>query len=220
MTVVVVTLILVLSVVAVAAAGGTNLKVRTSQKIVATWNCQRQLEVPTTFLPHRLSPWFPHNAGFRRVQLNKWTAKLAACRARLHARGAALRTGDYTRLNDADLYALAGQAIRHGGIYSVRWGDASPILKGLCYEAVRRTFARYGNERWALHIVNRESGCNPGAVNTTYSDPGERATCIAQMIPNVHRWVDYGRCQRDLRYAVEVFVRLSRGGRSTGPWSL
>lgn len=206
--------------VATAKGAQPNLKNRTSQAIVATWQCQRQLDVPTTRLPDRLSPWFPHNTSFRRAQLNKWTARLQTCRERLHTRAAALRTGNYTILNDTDLYALADQAIRHGGIYSVRWGDASPILKGLCYEAVRREFARYGTQQWATHIVNRESGCNPGAVNTTYSDPGERATCISQMIPNVHRWVDYDRCQRDLFYAVRVFVKLSKGGNATRPWSL
>lgn len=199
-----------------ARAGGPNLKTRTSEKIVATWKCERLLgKQPSS----ARSPWVPHNQSFRRAQLNLWTNNLAACRKRLHLRADVLRTGQYHRLPDFDLYALSDQAIRHGGIYSVRWGDASPILKGLCYEAVRRTFARYGTEQWALRIVNRESGCNPGAVNTTYSDPRQRATCIAQMIPAVHTWVDYRRCQRDLRYAVQVFVSLSKGGRSTGPWS-
>jgi hypothetical protein len=112
----------------------------------------------------------------------------------------------------------AAKEIAHGGIYSVRWGDASPYLKSLCYEMVRRAFAPFGTDQWAIHIVNRESGCNPGAVNTTYSSWSQRAQCIAQMIPAVHTWVDYARCKRDLPYAVRVFVRLSNGGRETGPW--
>lgn len=188
--------------------------------IVQTWTCQSQLGVTRT--PANPSPWAlrRHSRGFVVALENKWRFRRVACLKRLHARADALRTGRYDRLNDSDLYALADQAVAHGGIYSQRWGDASPILKSICYEAVRRSFARFGTERWAIYVVNRESGCNPGAVNTTYSSWSQRAQCIAQMIPAVHTWVDYGRCKRDLRYAVQVFVKLSNGGSSTGPWSM
>ena len=33
-------------------------------------------------------------------------------------------------------------------------------------------------------------------------------------------WADFRRVQWDMRYAVATFVRLSRGGRNTGPWCL
>jgi hypothetical protein len=194
-------------------ARGPNLKTRTSEKISATWVCESLLGRPHT---HARSPWKPHNQSFRRAQLNLWTLNLARCRHHLHARADALRTGRFDQLPDGDLYALAAQAVASGAIYSQRWGDASPTLKSLCYEAVRRAFARFGTQEWAHYVVNRESGCNPGAVNTTYSDWRKRATCIAQMIPSIHTWVDYSRCKRDLRYAVQVFVRLSVAGRARG----
>ena len=121
-------------------------------------------------------------------------------------------------LTTRQLYSEAKKAIANGAIYSMRWGDASPYLIRLCYEALERAFKPYGTQRWAEYVVTRESGCNPGAVNTTYSSWTQRAQCISQMIPAYHDWVDFRRCLRDLRYAVAVFVRLSRGGHNTQPW--
>ncbi len=203
--------------IATAKGGEPNLKVRTAQTIVATWNCQDRLERPRT---RARSPWKPHSISFRRAELNRWQNRWRACTNKVRVRSEALRTGDYSQLSNEDLYGLADQAVKHGAVYGVGWGAASPILKAICYEAVRREFARYGTSSWATHIVNRESGCNPGAVNVTYSSWDQRAQCIAQLIPHYHRWVDYARCKRDLRYSVWVFVRLSRGGSSTSPWNL
>jgi hypothetical protein len=121
-------------------------------------------------------------------------------------------------LTTRQLYSEAKKAIANGAIHSMRWGDASPYLTRLCYEALERAFSPYGTEEWAEYVVRRESGCNPGAVNTTYSSWTQRAQCISQMIPAYHQWVDFRRCLRDLRYAVAVFVRLSRGGHNTQPW--
>lgn len=195
-----------------------------AREIIATRTCQTQLGVQRTAVPSpgNPSPWkiAHHNRSWKAAYLHKWEQRHAACLKRLHARADALRTGQYDALPDRDLYALADQAAAHGGVYSERWGDASTILKSVCYEAVRRSFARFGTEQWAVYVVRRESGCNPGAVNTTYSSWSQRAQCIAQMIPAVHTWVDYGRCKRDLRYAVQVFVKLSDGGSSTGPWAM
>lgn len=182
----------------------------------ATWACQSQLGVPRT---KARDPGVHHSPRYWVREKNLWVTRLHRCLERLHDRATALRTGNLGSLPTEDIYALAQQAIQHGGIYSHRWGDVSPILRSLCYEAVRRAFAPFGTEGWARFIVNRESGCNPAAVNTTYSDPRQQATGLSQMIPAVHTWVDYVRVQHDLRYAVQVFVRLSKGGRSTGPWS-
>jgi hypothetical protein len=113
------------------------------------------------------------------------------------------------------LAKVADKAIRLGHVYSSRWGDASPWLKRLCYEMVERAFAPYGTQGWALHVVNRESGCNPAAINSSSGTTG-----IAQIHPAYHRWVDYHRVQRDMAYAVRTFMRLSRNGKSTGPWCL
>lgn len=120
----------------------------------------------------------------------------------------------------AQLDRAAKQEVKRGGIYSMRWGDASPWLKTLCYEMLERKFAPYGTQRWARYIVNRESGCNPGAVNTTYSSWRQRAQGLAQLIPAYHTWVNYSLMLRDIKYGIAVFLRLSKGGRSTGPWAM
>lgn len=196
---------------------------RIARTVVATWTCQDNLHPEQPVYERRTrarNPWKPHSHGYRVAELNRWKLRLKRCTRRLQVRKEALRTARYEQLTDGDLYGLASQEVARGGIYSIRWGGASPLLTGLCYEAVRRGFAPFGTQGWARYIVNRESGCNPGAVNTTYSAWSQRARGIAQLIPGIHTWVDYNRYGTDLRYAVWVFVRLSRGGSSTGPWSL
>ena len=152
------------------------------------------------------------------LEASIWTKhELADTLAAITARVAAMPISSMTY---AQLEEQSSREIANGGIYSMRWGDASPRLRSLCYEMVGRAFSRFGTQQWALAIVERESGCNPGAVNTTYSAWEERAQCIAQLIPRYHTWVDYVRCKRDIGYAIAVFVRLSRGGTSVGPWRL
>ena len=119
------------------------------------------------------------------------------------------------RLSYDQLAKRADRAIHAGHVYSHRWGDASPWLKALCYEMVDRAFSPYGTQAWARMVVNRESGCNPAAINSSSGTTG-----IAQIHPAYHTWVDFHRVQWDMRYAVATFVRLSRGGRNTGPWCL
>lgn len=110
---------------------------------------------------------------------------------------------------------VANKAIHAGHVYSHRWGDASPWLKALCYEMVDRAFSPYGTQAWARMVVNRESGCNPAAINSSSGTTG-----IAQIHPDYHTWVDFQRVQWDMRYAIKTFLRLSRNGSSTGPWCL
>lgn len=119
------------------------------------------------------------------------------------------------RMSYRQLANAGDRAIDNGHVYSHRWGDASEYLKRICYEMVERAFAPYGTASWATAIVNRESGCNPGAINSSSGTTG-----IAQIHPGYHHWVDFQRVQRDMRYALATFVRLSRGGRNTGPWCL
>lgn len=110
--------------------------------------------------------------------------------------------------------ARAGnKAIQKGHVYSSRWGDASPWLRSICYEMIDRAFAPFGTQRWAHYVVNRESGCNPGAINSDSAANG-----IAQIMPSVWTQYDHYRMRHDLRYAVSVFVRMSNGGRYTRPW--
>lgn len=113
------------------------------------------------------------------------------------------------------LAKVGDRAIRQGHVYSHRWGDASPWLKAICYEMVDRAFSPYGTQAWARHVVNRESGCNPAAINSS-----SQTTGIAQIHPAYHTWVDFQRVQRDMAYALRTFLRLSRNGSNTGPWCL
>jgi hypothetical protein len=113
------------------------------------------------------------------------------------------------------LAKVATKAIHAGHVYSHRYGDASPWLRALCYEMVERAFAPHGTHGWALMVVERESGCNPAAINSS-----SQTTGIAQIHPAYHRWVDFRRVQWDMRYAVATFLRLSRNGQNTGPWCL
>lgn len=201
-----------------AGAQGPRLTTLIAEQQVALWKCQDQRSLPRS--APSVSPWgLPRAKAYRLWVLHLWTQRHNACIKALHARDDAIRSGNYGRLSDTELYTAADAEVRRGGVYSERWGDASPLLKSLCYEALNRAFSRYGTQSWARYIVNRESGCNPGAVNTTYSSWSQRAQCIAQMIPAVHRWVDYNRCKRDLRYAIQIFVHLSNGGTSTSPWA-
>lgn len=119
------------------------------------------------------------------------------------------------RASDQALAWAARREVARGGVYSSRWGAASARLKALTREILYRGFRPYGTQRWAAHIVYRESGFNPGAVNAS-----SYATGLAQMMPSIHTWVNYTRVKRDVPYAVAVFVKLSRGGRVTGPWRL
>lgn len=186
----------------------------TAQLRTQTWLCQDSIGISRTRAS--ASPWaLPVSVPYRRWVVKLWKTRSASC-----VQQKALRaTLDPSLLSNTELYQQSQREIARGGIYSYRWGDASPRLKSICYEMVRRAFAPYGTQEWARFIVNRESGCNPGAVNTTYSDPGQRATGIAQLIPDIHTWVDYGRYTHDMKYAVDVFLRLSHGGRTTGPWA-
>jgi hypothetical protein len=138
------------------------------------------------------------------------TTGILATAAVQPAAGAELDRMSYGQLNKA-----ANKAIRNGHVYSHRWGDASPWLKSLCYEMVSRAFAKFGTSSWAVYIVNRESGCNPAAINSSSGTTG-----IAQFHPPSHPQYNYHRMQRDMAYAIRAFIRLSGGGRYTRPWAL
>jgi len=117
-------------------------------------------------------------------------------------------------LTTTQLAKEARKVVRQGGIHSSRWGDASPYLRRLSYELIERAFRPYGTDRWALYIANRESGFNPGAINSS-----SYCTGLAQFSP-IHKWINFRRLIRDPAYAVAVFLHMSRGGRETGPWRL
>jgi len=177
-----------------------------------TWEWQEKLGVPTTEASETLrgeNLW--RHEGCRYLQ---WVSKLWQKRA------ASLKLvfGDFSKpasaLSTERLYQIATYEVKRGGIYSSRWGDASSRLKEVCYELVSRVFSPYGTQGWARYVVNRESGCNPGAVNSKSGTTG-----IAQIHPAYHDY-DYPRMKRDMKYALATFIRLSRGGKNTGPWCL
>jgi Transglycosylase SLT domain len=115
------------------------------------------------------------------------------------------------RLTQPALERAATEAAATGGIRSTRYADATPWMRRLSRELVARAFAGDAR-RWALCVVERESGFNPGAVSST-DDHG-----LPQVNRPSHRWVDYRRIVVDPVYAVAVMVRLSDRGRNRGPW--
>lgn len=150
----------------------------------------------------------------------QWVWSLWRDRAKQHGRNSRALSASTSSLSTAELYFAAQWEINHGGIYSHRHGAVSSRLKEVCYELINRAFAPYGTQRWASYVIRRESDCNPAAINYTWDGWENQANGLAQMIPKYHTWIDYDRVHRDMKYAIHVFVRLSRGGRSTGPWCL
>jgi hypothetical protein len=115
------------------------------------------------------------------------------------------------RMRTPALERASIRAAATGGIHSHRYGDATPWMRRLSRELVERAFT--GSARsWALCVVNRESGFNPGAISRT-DDHG-----LPQINRPSHSWVNYGRITVDPPYAVAVMVKLSRHGHSRGAW--
>lgn len=151
------------------------------------------------------------NALWQHKKLLRWTEEVLT----------SLNDTRYIHLfSNEQLREQAKEEVANGGTYSVRHGGCSSRLQSLSQEITRRQFGPHGTYWWADSIIRRESGYCPGAVNTTYSDPSQQASCIAQFIPAVHRWVNYKRCKSDPWYSVAIFVKLSKGGRYTSPWNL
>lgn len=121
------------------------------------------------------------------------------------------RGDNVDRMSQARLERAAHRAVVKGGVHSTRWADASPWLRRLSHELVERAFGET-TRGWALCVVGRESGFNPGAVSRT-DDHG-----LPQINRPSHPWVNYARIVRDPVYAVAVMVRLSDHGASRGPW--
>jgi len=115
------------------------------------------------------------------------------------------------RIDDRTLERAAERAVSAGRIRSTRWGDATPWLRNISRELVRRAFAGDA-ERWALCVLERESGGNPGAISRT-GDYG-----LPQINRASHPWVDYRRILVDPPYAIDVMVTLSDGGAHRSPW--
>lgn len=116
------------------------------------------------------------------------------------------------RISDRTLERASLRAVRHHRILSTRWGDATPWLRNVARELVERAFIG-DNRRWALCVVERESGFNPGAISAT-DDHG-----LAQIHRTAHPWINVNRARVDPPYAVRTFVALSDHGRNRSPWN-
>lgn len=176
-----------------------------------TWNWQERLVVDKTRASLTAQQIRSHKAcGYLRWVSELWQKRRSSSKERFST---------YTKSPESmtafQLYDTARYEIATGGIYSSRWGDASPRLKAVCYELINRAFAPFRTQSWARYVVNRESGCNPGAINSSSGTTG-----IAQIHPDYHKQFDYHRMKFDMRYAIASFVRMSNGGRYTGPWCL
>jgi len=115
------------------------------------------------------------------------------------------------RISQPTLERAAERAVAAGRIHSARWGDATRWLRNISRELVARAFPRE-TRGWALCVVGRESGFNPGAVSST-DDHG-----LPQIHRTAHPWVNTRRIVVDPPYAIAVMVRLSDHGRNRGPW--
>lgn len=126
-----------------------------------------------------------------------------------------LAAGQGQALNRQSLTQQARQLAAHGGIRSSRYGDATPRLKALTAELIRRRFraAGWGAVARALCIARRESGLNPGAVSST-QDYG-----VSQIHVAAHPEYSAYRLTRDPVYSVNAFWRLSNHGRDWSPWN-
>jgi hypothetical protein len=84
---------------------------------------------------------------------------------------------------------------------------------------VRMIYAKFGTGyigRTMVCIARRESGLNPRAANWRDANGGSHGLF---QINGIHRgWVDFKRIY-DPAYNIQVAYRLSKNGRSLGPWN-
>ena len=157
------------------------------------------------------SPRIGHSRGPHRV---------TPCATRLAVVVAALAATTFPPASAADrvrhlsqwtLEHAAERAVTTGGVTGRCHGCATPYMRRLSRELVARAFEGDAR-RWALCVVGRESGFNPGAVSPTH-DYG-----LAQIHVAAHPWVNGDRLLVDPVYAVETMRHLSRAGTNRDPW--
>jgi hypothetical protein len=109
------------------------------------------------------------------------------------------------------LERLGRRVAAHGGVRSSRYGDTTPLMRAISLTLVARAFPAR-TRPWALCIVLRESGANPGAISKSH-DYG-----LAQIHVAVHPEYDAWRLTHDPGYSARSFAKLSRKGRDRQPW--
>jgi hypothetical protein len=113
-------------------------------------------------------------------------------------------------LTTRQLERLGRRVAAHGGVRSSRYGDATPLMRRISLVLVARAFPAR-TRPWALCIVLRESGANPGAISVSH-DYG---------LGQLHRglWpVNIWRQLRDPGYGARAFALVSEHGRRRWPW--
>jgi hypothetical protein len=115
----------------------------------------------------------------------------------------------------ATLAQQAQREIKNGGVYSRRWGAASPKMKSIITSMIYSKFGHgyIGKRMWCY--ANRESGLNPIALSST----GDHSTFQFNYYAH-HNSLDFGRLDKpDVAYSIEAAYRMSGGGTKTSPWS-
>lgn len=112
------------------------------------------------------------------------------------------------------LAAKARWLTTHGGVRSTRYADATPRMRWIARQLITARFSTAGPDavRWSLCVAERESGFNPGAVNSSSGAAG-----LFQFLghPQYSTW----KLLHDPAYAVQAAWRLSQGGRDRSPWA-
>ena len=122
-----------------------------------------------------------------------------------------------TRANPtwATLDQRATKEIKHGGIYSRRWGAASPKLKAIVTQMILMKFGHGYIGQKALCYAQRESGLNPLALSSTNDHHVFQLNWSAH-----HNTFDYARLDEpDVGYGIIAGWRLSKGGRDFSAWA-
>jgi len=116
------------------------------------------------------------------------------------------------RMSQPRLEHTARYVAQHGGVRGSCLGCATQRMRRLALELVWRAFPRRSRQ-WAVCIVLRESGANPGAVSPSH-DFG-----LAQIHTAVWRQFSSWRLTHDPVYSVAAFRQLSHAGHNRQPWN-
>ena len=113
----------------------------------------------------------------------------------------------------ASLEVRARWTAQHGGITGSCYGCATGSMKSLASQLVVKQFSRAGSSavRWALCVVRRESGFNPGAINSSSGASG-----LFQFLghPQYSNWM----LTHDPVGQVRAAWQLSHGAQDRSPW--
>lgn len=115
--------------------------------------------------------------------------------------------------SSTSLHAQARWTALHGGIQGSCYGCATSRMQYLSRRLVIEQFSRAGSDavRWALCVMGRESGGNPGAVNSSSGAAG-----LFQFLG--HPQYSYWMLTHDPVGQVKAAWQLSHGAQDRSPW--